>query len=247
MVDSDISGNTLLEGQSLELYTEKKKILQFLREKIDADVGYNYWKNYITSAFWSTIATPLNLTITFLTAITAAQSQNSQLIPTNIYEHITLTNLIITTFITFFRPHEQYSVYSDFVKQWTEIGVDLEKEYSTKSVAKKRENPRFYHLQKIDDKIERYRNIQNRCLEVRKSQNKLIMNGFTDLIFFFVYYICMCRLSKGPKKWLDADKEIYREIDGKNKKPGIKKNEKEPIADEITEQAKDIVVQIKDA
>jgi len=78
---------------------EEKKFekLYILRQKLDKEIGYNYWKKYVASAFWSQISTPINLTITFLTAITTAQSQSGSLLPQSIYSHIAIASLVITT------------------------------------------------------------------------------------------------------------------------------------------------------
>jgi hypothetical protein len=218
---TDISGNRQLTEGELYNYFEQQEYMFFIRNKIDSDIGYNYWKNYIVSAFWSNIATPLNLTITFLTAITTAQSQNNDLLPQQIYSNITIINLVITTLITFFRPHEQYSIYSDYVKRWVELGVDLEKEFSSKAAASDNNNVKLYHLEKQKIKITTYKNIQDKSVELRKSENNSIINSVTDFVFLIVYYLCMCRLYHGPKKWLDYDRKIhdesYREIENKRK------------------------------
>lgn len=207
----DSSRNRLLLEDELSHYFEQQEYMMFIRNKIDSDIGYNYWKNYIVSVFWSNIATPLNLTITFLTAITTAQSQSTNLIPQSVFANITIINLIITTLITFFRPHEQYSVYSDYVKRWAELGVDLEKEFSAKSSVSNNNKVKLYHLEKQDMKIKTYKSIQDKCVDLRKSENNSIINSVTDVIFVIVYYLCMCRLYYGPKKWLDYDRRIHAE------------------------------------
>lgn len=207
----DCSFNRLLTDDEKSNYLEQQELLYFLRNKIDSDIGYNYWKNYIVSAFWANIATPLNLTITFLTAITTAQSQNNELLPHSIYSNIAIINLIITTLITFFRPHEQYNVYAAYVKQWTELGVDLEKEFSFKASASDSKAIKLYHMKKLETKIQVYKVIQEKCVALRKSEKNIIINSATDLIFAIVYYIFMCRAYYGPKKWLDSDKKIHKD------------------------------------
>lgn len=216
----DLSGNRPLTEDELSAYYEQQEFMMYIRNKIDSDIGYNYWKNYIVSAFWSNVATPLNLTITFLTAITTAQSQNTSLIPQQIYSNIAIINLIITTLITFFRPHEQYGVYSDAVKRWVELGVDLEKEFSSKASASDSKRVKLYHLKKQEMKIKTYKDIQERCVALRKSENNSVINTATDFIFVIVYYVFMCRICYGPKKWLDYDRKIHedslKEIKKKN-------------------------------
>jgi hypothetical protein len=65
---------------SEETLEKKFEKLYILRNKLDKEIGYNYWKKYVASAFWSQISTPINLTITFLTAVTTAQSQSENLL-----------------------------------------------------------------------------------------------------------------------------------------------------------------------
>lgn len=207
----DCSFNRLLTDDEKSNYFEQQELMFFLRNKIDSDIGYNYWKNYIVSAFWSNVATPLNLTITFLTAITTAQSQNTELLPHAIYSNLAIINLVITTLITFFRPHEQYSVYSEYVKRWTELGVDLEKEFASKSSASDLKVIKVFHMKKLEMKIQNYKLIQEKSVEIRKSEKNIIINSATDLIFVIVYYLFMCRAYYGPKKWLDADKKTHQD------------------------------------
>ena len=35
-------------------------------KKLNTDLGFYFWKFYISSAFWANIVTPMNLIITFL-------------------------------------------------------------------------------------------------------------------------------------------------------------------------------------
>lgn len=252
----DSSTNRLLTDDEKSNYLEQQELLYFLRNKIDSDIGYNYWKNYIVSAFWSNVATPLNLTITFLTAITTAQSQNTELLPHTIYSNIAIINLIITTLITFFRPHEQYNVYAEYVKQWTVLGVDLEKEFTSKASASDTTAIKLYHLKKLETKIQTYKAIQEKCVELRKSEKNIIINSATDLIFAIVYYLCMCRAYYGPKKWLDSDKKVHedaleqlREKRDKNESasegsdPTFFSKKKPTISD--TPPTKDVVINVK--
>ena len=67
----------------------KRKIK--IENKLNSDLGYLYWKKYIAGAFWANISTPINLTITILTAIMSGQATTNNLIPQNIYINISIT------------------------------------------------------------------------------------------------------------------------------------------------------------
>jgi hypothetical protein len=112
-----------------EINKNKFEKLYILRHKLDKEIGYNYWKKYVASAFWSQISTPINLTITFLTAVTTAQSQSENLLSQSIYSQIAITSLIITTLNTFFRPHTQYAANTEYLSKWKTLGIEFEKEY----------------------------------------------------------------------------------------------------------------------
>ena len=49
-------------------------------EKLNYDIGYFWWKQYVYCAFWNNISTPINLLITILTALTTGQSATNSLI-----------------------------------------------------------------------------------------------------------------------------------------------------------------------
>ena len=51
------------------------KIEKFL----DAKIGFYWWKKYIAGAFWSNVATPVNLFITLVTALTTGQAVHTLL------------------------------------------------------------------------------------------------------------------------------------------------------------------------
>jgi len=60
---------------------ENINYIKLLEKKIDEDLGYNYYKKYIAASFWAQISLPINLVITFITAITTAQATSENIIP----------------------------------------------------------------------------------------------------------------------------------------------------------------------
>lgn len=189
---------------SIKLMNEHLEKMQFLKQKIDRDIGYNYWKKYIASAFWSQISTPINLIITFLTAITTAQANSAGLISQSVYSELAIVSLIITTLNTFFRPHTQFAINTEFVQKWNDVGVKFEKEAYNKPIIK------FYteaELKVIQTKIVSYEKIQEEIHTIRKSEGQTTVNFLTDLIFLICYSTCI----RNYKRWLDLDKKIERD------------------------------------
>jgi hypothetical protein len=200
------------EEEDLQVELESKvHQMIFLKKKLNHDVGYNYWKKYVASAFWCQVSTPVNLVITFLTAITTAQAQSDQLIPQHIYASLTVASLIITTLNTFFRPHAQYATNAEFVAKWHDIGIRFEKEWYDKVLAK---IDKKQQIQVIDKKIESYKSLQNEIVALRKAEGTTTINFLTDLIFIICYSTCI----RNYKRWLDFDKKIEQETEEKDTK-----------------------------
>ena len=80
-----------------------------LENYLNYTLGFWWWKKYVTTAFWSNISTPVNLSITLLTAVNTGQSTTNSYISTNAFMYINIATLILTSMNTFFRPFEQYT------------------------------------------------------------------------------------------------------------------------------------------
>lgn len=79
-------------------------------EKLNYDIGYFWWKQYVYCAFWSNISTPINLLITILTALTTGQSATNSLISESTNTQLGITALFISIFNTFFVQHNNYMI-----------------------------------------------------------------------------------------------------------------------------------------
>ncbi len=192
--------------QRQSLMDEQIGKLEFLMKKIDRDIGYNFWKKYVASAFWSQISTPINLVITFLTAITTAQAQSPDLIPQTVFSQLAIVSLIITTLNTFFRPHTQFATNTEFLQKWNDIGIRFEKEYYDKIIIQSLSED---DIKTIKEKIKKYEQIQDDMNVVRKSEGTNTVNFLTDLLFLLCYSTCIRKY----KRWLSHDQKIANEMD----------------------------------
>lgn len=193
--------------QRMSMIHDQMAKLEFLMKKIDRDIGYNFWKKYVASAFWSQISTPINLVITFLTAITTAQAQSPDLIPQSIYSQLAIVSLIITTLNTFFRPHTQFATNTEFLQKWNDIGIRFEKEYYDKIIIT--QNSTDEEITAVKEKIKTYEKIQDDMNVLRKSEGTTTVNFLTDLIFLLCYSTCI----RNYKRWLSHDQKIAKDMD----------------------------------
>lgn len=196
-----------------------KKVI-FLKYKLDEEIGYNYWKRYVASAFWSQISTPINLTITMLTAITTAQIQSDTFISREVSSQLAIVSLIIATLNTFFRPHTQYATNKEYLSKWTILGIQFEDEYYDRIETKE--------LESFRKKLTAYQKIQDEINALRKEEGTNTLNFLTDLLF----YICLLTCLRKNKQWLDRDKGVQDKVDAKteiNKKKKESKTKAPPI------------------
>lgn len=200
---------------------EKSRVITkviFLKKKIDKEIGYNYWKKYVASVFWSQISTPINLTITMLTAITTAQIQTNDLISPSVGSNLAIVSLILATLNTFFRPHTQYATNTELLTKWTQLGVKFEDEYYNNMVEQKT-------LGGYRKRLESLQAIQKEVNALRQSEGTNTINFLTDFLFFISLLTCL----RNKKNWLDRDitvREAAREkIDFNTTKRNRKNNE----------------------
>jgi hypothetical protein len=184
-----------------EAYNEMKRI----EDKLNSDLGYLYWKKYIAGAFWSNISTPVNLTITILTAIMSGQATTDNLIPRNIYINISITTLLLSTLNTFFKPHVQMTQNIEIMKKWYDYGNQFEKIYYSEN-----SNIEDFRL-----RLQEYKSLYIEINKTKNAETPETQNFITDLINYIVLNSCL----KNKSKWLDMDKELIY----KNKKVTLKK------------------------
>jgi hypothetical protein len=194
---------------------EKSRVITkviFLKKKIDKEIGYNYWKKYVASVFWSQISTPINLTITMLTAVTTAQIQSNDLITPTIASNLAIVSLILATLNTFFRPHTQYATNTELLTKWTNLGVKFEDEYYNNMVEHKT-------LGGYRKRLESLQAIQKEVNALRQSEGTNTINFLTDFIFLLSFNSCL----RNKKNWLDRDKGVEQAANARiaeNKKEG---------------------------
>ena len=193
---------------------EKSRVINkviFLKKKIDKEIGYNYWKKYVASVFWSQISTPVNLIITMLTAVTTAQIESNDLIPQALASNLAIFSLILATLNTFFRPHTQYATNTEFLTKWTNLGVKFEDEYYNNMVEQKT-------LAAYRKRLESLQAVQKEVNALRQAEGTNTINFLTDFLFFISMLSCL----RNKKNWLDRDKGVEEAANAK-----IDENKKE--------------------
>ena len=131
--------------------------MENIKEKLDKDIGFYFWKYYIAGAFWSNIATPINLCITIMSALVSAQANSDDLI-SNKKKEIDNENIqkywdkmkkignpyeLIYTSYNKKRKNDSISLYSPISRSYFKL---WEIYYSFQLFENKKNNINFVHL-----------------------------------------------------------------------------------------------------
>jgi len=104
-----------------------KKEIERLKDYLNVRIGFNYNKTWHCASFWTNISTPINLSLTLLTALLAADaSSTGNLISHNQYMILSFTTMILTTINSYFKPHIKSTDVNDTLTKWIEQGHTLE-------------------------------------------------------------------------------------------------------------------------
>jgi len=171
----------------------------FLEEKLNTDLGFQYWRKYVAAAFWSQVSMPINLVITLMTALTTAQAASPTLLPDGVYRAISITALILTVLNTFFRPHEQMTKNLESMQRWNTLGIEFEKVYYS-SV----NNNYGVQVTDLSESIVLYTAVQEKLNTLRAQEGPVTMNWLTDCIHMIAIHTCLRRY----QRWLDFEKEV---------------------------------------
>lgn len=131
-----------------------------IEQRLNAEIGFEWWKRYIAAAFWSNVSTPVNLTITLLTALTTTQTTTQNLLSHDTNVGMSVCVLVLTVLNTFFRPHYQMVENMREMKLWSDFGVSFEAIYYTENDTEEDFLRRFNSYKELQTKISQKSNIE---------------------------------------------------------------------------------------
>lgn len=159
--------------------------MESLESKIDATIGFGWWRRYIAAAFWGNVSTPINLCITALSAVSTGQATTDTLISRPVYIRISIATLVLTTLNTFFRPQHQMTESLKAVAVWTEFGNNFENI--------------MHSDMSSDEKLSAYRSLHASINSYRSSAatNLDLQNFVTD----FLHLVARFTVLRGRERW----------------------------------------------
>ena len=180
-------------------WTPSQVLMAHLEDNLNTTIGRYWWRKYVSAAFWSNIATPINLAITLFTTLTTGQAATDSLLSQDVFIRISITTLILSTLNTFFRPHQQSNINMDAMNKWRQIGTKFEEIYYSEC---------FNDLD-YERRIRSYQELQKEVHSEQITQESAIQNYLTDLIYFCVSRSCLAK-----SEWI-AEKHKTNSINAK--------------------------------
>lgn len=175
----------------------KVDAVHLLEQKLDSDIGWQYWKKYVAAAFWAQISMPMNLVITLLTALTTAQANAPDLLPESLYKSLTYVSLLLTVLNTFFRPHEKLTTNVKLLKEWTAQGIAYEKVVmSETNLILKNRGPSCLSQQQIETLQADFQKVRDEVNAQRQKEGPEMINFVTDLLHILSFYTCIRKHQK---------------------------------------------------
>lgn len=164
-------------------------------DKINADIGFYWWKRYIYSAFWSNISTPINLSIVVLTTLTTGQAATQSLLTPEITTILSSVTLFVSIFNSFFKPYEQMTQNQKILQEWSDIGDKFDEIYYD----------RVYTLTEKKERLVKLETLFKSMSSLKRANDN---NYCIDFLYIFIRMICI----RKNMNWV-----TIKEVNAKNK------------------------------
>jgi hypothetical protein len=169
-------------------------IMLTMQENLNIRIGTLKCKKYLSATFWNYISTPINFTITLLTALSAGQTgTQSQFLSTTQLFYILFVSFILSTANTFFNLKEKSKINYISLKTIEKYGSEFEK---------------IYYLPILSDddikkKLKYYRELQQKINSYLSKEPIEYANYITEFIFiFFKNFQSLKQINNNERFWV---------------------------------------------
>ena len=107
-------------------------IMLTVQDNLNLQIGIQLKKKYFNAGFWNYISTPINFTITLLTAFSTGQTgSGSAFLSESQLFYVLLTTFVLSIINTFFKLREKAEINYKSAKSWELYAATFEKIYFT--------------------------------------------------------------------------------------------------------------------
>jgi len=175
----------------------KMMILQ--QEVLNKRIGTQAWKKYLSAAFWNYITTPINFSITLLTAIATGQAATANILTPQQTLIILFVTFVLTTTNSFFKLNTKMNLNFEAARRYYSFGTKFEEIYY---------KPLFTN-KCVDKKLKSYNTLHDNINKYMLSETIENQNYITEILYNFVMRTSYVTKSK----WIN-EKERHYELDG---------------------------------
>jgi len=175
------------------------KIMIFQQEVLNKRIGTQAWKKYLSAAFWNYITTPINFSITLLTAIATGQAATANILTQQETLIILFITFVLTTTNSFFKLNTKMNLNFEAARRYYSFGSKFEEIYY---------KPLFTN-KCVDRKLKSYNTLHDNINKYMLSETIENQNYITEIL----YNIVMRSSYVTKSKWINSA-ERHNELDG---------------------------------
>jgi hypothetical protein len=132
----------------------KMMILQ--QEVLNKRIGTQAWKKYLSAAFWNYITTPINFSITLLTAIATGQAATANILTPQQTLIILFVTFVLTTTNSFFKLNTKMNLNFEAARRYYSFGTKFEEIYYKPLFTNKCVDNKLKSYNTLHDNINKY-------------------------------------------------------------------------------------------
>jgi hypothetical protein len=122
-------GRVRLEKEGWNRSRETVAEMEVLEKEMNYLIGVRWWKPYIGGVFWSNLATPINISVSIFSLLSAGQSSISTFLTPTLATTLSFSVFMLSLINTFFTPHSRIVDSTLQMTDWKRFGNQFEKIY----------------------------------------------------------------------------------------------------------------------
>ena len=179
-------GRVRLERKEWDRTRETMTELENIEKEMNHLIGVRWWKPYIGGVFWSNLATPINISMSIFSLLSAGQSSINSFLSASLATSLSFSVFMLSLVNTFFTPHSRIVDSTSQMTDWKRFGNQFEKiHYSSRQSEAE-----------IRERLSEYRTLMIQMKEyIVETPDR--QNLFVDLLYALVSII------KKTDRWLE--------------------------------------------
>ena len=204
--------NTVVLDSTYKQNTHLLKMMVLQQQVLNKRIGTQAWKKYLSAAFWNYITTPINFSITLLTAIATGQAATSNILSQQQTLIILFVTFVLTTTNSFFKLNTKMNLNFEAARRYYSFGAEFERIYYT---------PMYTDLD-VHKKLENYDILHKNINKYMVSETIENQNYITELIYVVINWATCCACLGNISEWVEEN-DRNSDLEGGKKDYSIKK------------------------